>query len=86
MFTNPIEIHIDVEAGYGIEEEEEEEEEKPITVIKSLREDKCVVCLENEPKVFFLDCKHYCVCLECEKMKPFKSCPCCRTRISTKII
>ena len=45
----------------------EEEEETAITVIKSFREDKCLVCLENEPKVFFLDCKHYCVCLECEK-------------------
>ena len=85
LFTNPFEIHIDVEAGYGIEEEEEEEEEKPIT-IKSYREDKCVVCLMNEPKVLFYDCMRYCVCLECEEMKPFKSCPCFRTRILTKII
>ena len=86
LFTNPFEIHIDVVAGYFIEEEEEEEEEKPITVIKSFREDKCVVCLMNEPKVLFYDCMHYCVCLECEGIKPFKSCPCCRTHISTKII
>ena len=62
LFTNPFEIHIDVEAGYGIEEEEEE---KPIT-IKSYREDKCVVCLMKEPKVLFYVCMYYCVCLECE--------------------
>ena len=85
IFKKPFQIHIDVNVEY-FPEEEEEEEEKPITVIKSFREDKCVVCLMNEPKVLFYDCMHYCVCLECEEMKPFKSCPCCRTRISTKII
>ena len=85
IFQKPFQIHIDVNVEY-FPEEEEEEKEKQITVIKSFREDKCVVCLMNEPKVLFYDCMHYCVCLECEEIKPFSSCPCCRTRISTKII
>ena len=98
-FENHIDIHnyyepVDLEDENEEEEEKEEyeveitreEEEKPITVIKSFREDKCVVCLMNEPKLLFYDCLHYCVCLECEEIKPFSSCPCCRTRISTKII
>ena len=96
-YTKPFGILIDAYAAYRIiqyEEEEEyeveitreEEEEQPITVLKAYKEDKCEVCLSKEPKVLFYDCMHYCVCLECEERKPFKSCPCCRTRISTKII
>ena len=70
-FQKPFEIHIDIHNYYepvdleDENEDESEDEDEPIT-IKSYRQDKCVVCLENEPKVFFLDCKHYCVCLECE--------------------
>ena len=87
MISKPFQIIISVRAEYYMEDEEEEEEkEKPITVIKSLRENKCVVCLSKEPKVLFYDCMHYCVCLECEEINPFDSCPYCRTRISTKII
>ena len=94
IFEKPFQIHVDVNVEYFPEEEEEEyevditreEEEEPLTVIKSFRGEKCVVCLSKEPKVLFYDCKHYCVCLECEEMKPLKSCPCCRTRISTKMI
>ena len=95
IFKKPFQIHIDVNVQYFPEEvqdeseqenEEESKEEISITVIRSFREDKCVVCLMNEPKVLFYDCMHYCVCHECEKIKPFKICPCCRTRISSKII
>ena len=85
-YTKPFEIHIDAYDDYNSYVGEEEEEEKPITVIKSFREDKCVVCLSKELKVLVYDCMHYCVCLECEEIKPFGSCPCCRTCISTKII
>ena len=90
-FQKPFEIHINIHNYYepvDLEDENEDEskdEDEPIT-IKSFREDKCVVCLSKEPKVLFYDCMHYCVCLECEEIKPFKRCPCCRTRISTKII
>ena len=90
-FQKPFEIHINIHNYYepvDLEDENEDEskdEDEPDT-IKSFKEDKCVVCLSKEPKVLFYDCMHYCVCLECEEIKPFKSCPCCRTRISTKII
>ena len=90
-YTYPIEIHIDAygccleEVAEEYYESEHESEDESIT-LKSYKEDKCVVCLNNEPEILFYDCAHYCVCHECEKRKPFKKCPCCRTRILTKII
>ena len=89
----PMQIYIDARgeyASYELEEEfyesEDESEEEVIPLKKSHKEDKCVICLDNEPKILFYDCLHYCVCRECEERKPFKKCPCCRTRILTKII
>ena len=88
-YSQPLGINIDAYSCYQeviVEEYYESEDEDEPDTIKSFREDKCVVCLSKEPKVLFYDCMHYCVCLECEEIKPFKRCPCCRTRISTKII
>ena len=89
-----IEIHIDaygcyleeVTEEYDESEDEYDKSEDESITLKSYKEDKCVVCLNNEPKILFYDCVHYCVCHECEERKPFKKCPCCRTRIFTKII
>ena len=87
IYSYPIEIHIDAYGCYREEVAEEyyESEDESMT-LKSYKEDKCVVCLNNEPKILFYDCVHYCVCHECKERKPFKKCPCCRTRILTKII
>ena len=86
-YSYPIEIHIDASGSYQWNEVEDhhKSEDESIT-LKAYKEDKCVVCLNNEPKILFYDCVHYCVCHECEERKPFKKCPCCRTRIITKII
>ena len=93
----PLEIYIDAYCWYQREQEEESEvedeseegkdesEDESIT-LKSYKEDKCVVCLNNELKILFYDCVHYCVCHECEERKLFKKCPLCRTLILTKII
>ena len=72
-FQKPFEIHKDIHNYYepvdleDENEDESEDEDEPDT-IKSLREDKCVVCLSKEPKVLFYECMHYCVCLECEEI------------------
>ena len=47
--------------------------------------DECVTCLSNKPDILFTNCLHHCVCLECETINPFKSCPYCKNKISMKI-
>ena len=77
----PFEIHIDVEYYiliYGLKE-------PIIPVSKPLNSDKCVVCLLEKPELLFINCLHRCVCLKCEKTKPFHKCPFCKTDISTKV-
>lgn len=40
---------------------------------------QCIVCLTNEKNIFFLPCRHCCVCSECGQK--FKKCVVCRERI-----
>ena len=54
----------------------------PKPLEESFRIDQCVICLENETNILFIDCKHICTCLKCEKIKPSVKCPYCRTEIS----
>ena len=89
-YSCPIQIYVDAYGCYRFgnevaDESEAESEDEPIT-LEAYKEDKCVVCFNNEPKILFYDCAHYCVCRECEEGNPFKKCPYCRTRILTKII
>ena len=97
-FENPFEIHIEVVQEYvflrvnelesvnGLESEDELEEDKThITVSKPFKSDECVICLTNKPDLIFINCLHCCVCLKCERRKPFNRCPSCRTDISMKI-
>ena len=60
-----------------------DDESKPL---KYFRTDTCVICLTEPPNVLFTDCHHICICLECEKIKPLGSCPCCGAGVSAKII
>ena len=68
----PIVIDIDAVGYYDWDAMEGESEDESIT-LKAYKEDKCVVCLNNEPKILFYDCIHYCICFECEESKPFKN-------------
>ena len=84
----PFEIHISTKQVYNLivlDSAESETEENTIELIKPFLYDKCVVCLENKPNILFEKCYHCCVCIECEKIKPFSSCPCCRKKNSLKI-
>ena len=62
------------------------EELRDILTFKILKTDDCVICLNNKPGIMFYDCRHCCVCSDCEKVKPLMRCPYCRNTITTKII
>ena len=87
-------IYVDAYGCYRLGNEEAEknkgeskaESKDELITLEAYKEDKCVVCFNNELKILFYDCVHYCVCRECEERNPFKKCPYCRTRILTKII
>ena len=64
----------------------DDEPPTPLTPLKSFRTDTYVICLIKEPYILFTDCRHICICLECEEIKPLNKCPYCRVNISTKII
>ena len=59
----PLKIFIDAFGWYQWNEVEDHHESEDESIsLKSYKEDKCVVCLNNEPKILFYDCVHYCVC------------------------
>ena len=60
-------------------------EEPPKLLEESFRTDTCVICLDKEPNILFINCGHICICSECEKIKPSVKCPYCRTEISRRI-
>ena len=76
-------------------EVEESEEESPdprdtsITPVLPLQDhfktDQCVICMEKEPCILFTPCRHICVCISCDALKPSYKCSCCRARIFQKI-
>ena len=63
-----------------------EEEPEPPKAVKPFKTDICVICLNKEPNTLFTDCRHICICLECEEIKPLSKCPYCKVTISTKTI
>ena len=64
----------------------DEEPVLPKPLKKTFKHDQCVICLDRKPNVLFVECRHTCVCEECEKMHPTTKCPCCRTMISEKLL
>ena len=65
------------------EEGEEIPEYRPETIndFKTFKSEKCVICLEEEPKVLFCNCSHICVCMAC--LKKFEKCPMCKIENTT---
>ena len=68
----------------NIETEHEEEEEITPPIIKTFKEDKCIICLENKPNVFYENCKHIPTCSSCEEVKNLNKCPMCRSKENMK--
>ena len=66
-----------------------ESEEEPDTPVLPLQDhfkmEQCVICLENEPSILFVGCRHICVCVSCEATKPSYKCSYCRAKIFRKI-
>ena len=73
-------IHIEVEGHFLLETNPENEPihgngklPTPPKPLKSFKTDTCVICLIKEPNVLFIDCRHICICLECDEIKPLGS-------------
>ena len=59
-------------------------ETEEIPIIKTFKEDKCVICLENEPNILYEHCGHMPTYLKCEEIKNLSKCPICRSIASLK--
>ena len=74
----------DNEMSDGWREEESDEEE---LYIPTYREDYCVICLEKEPNILYLDCGHIAICDSYDRLKKTdrKNCDMCRIRILERV-
>ena len=57
--------------------DDEEKEELSINDFKTFKLERCIICLEKEPKVLFCNCGHICICDECF-VKKLDNCPVCK--------
>ena len=73
------EIQEEVETSqfYWGDSDDEEKEELSINDFKTFKLEKCVICLEEEPKVLFCNCGHICICKKC-LVRRFDNCPVCK--------
>ena len=66
-----------------------EEEDEYTSPDESYRQDRCVICLESNPNILYLDCRHIAVCNSCDRMKRTerlrKYSDICRAEISKRI-
>ena len=46
---------------------------------KTFKEDKCIICRENDSNILFCDCDHMVICEECFNKLRNGKCPKCRT-------
>ena len=53
---------------------------------KSIKEDDCVICLNNKANILYTECLHFVVCDSCDKKGKFSKCPLCRTKIKNQRI
>ena len=74
--TNFFYIHVPT---LRIEVENDEESVPPKPIEKTFKEDQCVICLEEEPKVLFCNCGHICICEKCASHR-YDNCPVCKKK------
>ena len=53
---------------------------------KSIKEDECVICLNNKANILYTECLHFVVCDGCDKKGKFSKCPLCRKKIKNQRI
>ena len=56
---------------------------------ETYRQDHCVICLEKEPNILYLDCMHIAICDSCDRLKETTGkrykCDVCRAEISKRV-
>ena len=67
----------DLDNNYSDSDDNNPKEELSINDFRTFKEDCCVICLEEEPKVLFCNCGHLCICGKCLVHK-FDNCPVCK--------
>ena len=100
LFKTPFNIYVKATCYFGLkirrltedeedeeeeEDEEDEVEEQPKPLEDHFKTDKCVICMEKEPCILFIQSRHICMCMSCEVAKPSLKCSYCRSKISQKI-
>uniref|UniRef100_A0A8B9WMK5 E3 ubiquitin-protein ligase LRSAM1 n=1 Tax=Bos mutus grunniens TaxID=30521 RepID=A0A8B9WMK5_BOSMU len=55
----------------------------PPAELLEVQTSECVVCLEREAQMIFLDCGHVCCCQPCSQ--PLRTCPLCRQDITQRL-
>ena len=74
-----------------IEQERRTIERDPLPPpVESYRQERCVICLESDPSILYLDCMHIAVCVSCDNRKRNallrnNNCDVCRAEISRRI-
>ena len=53
---------------------------------KSIKEDECVICLNNKANILYTECLHFVVCDSCDKKGKFSKCSLCRKKIKNQRI
>ena len=53
---------------------------------KSIKEDECVLCLNNKANILYTECLHFVVCDGCDKKGKFSKCSLCRKKIKNQRI
>ena len=74
--------------GLNMYEDNSDEEDDNIETPKlelAFRNDKCSVCLDNEPNVLILPCLHIAICSFCDNIGKLSKCSFCREKILRKI-
>ena len=97
LLNQPFRVHVKVECIYICSNQPQEiqsnestdEEEEYTPPIETYRQDHCVICLDRNPNILYLDCMHIAVCDSCDRLKRTararKNCNVCRAEISERI-
>ena len=67
-------------------DEDRYDEEYDYKLKKSIKEDECVICLNNKANILYTECLHFVVCDGCDKKGKFSKCPLCRKKIKNQRI
>ena len=79
-------IGIDVGVYVSPADEDRYDEDYNYKLKKSIKEDECVICLNNKANILYTECLHFVVCDGCDKKGKFSKCPLCRKKIKNQRI